>query len=129
MLLACPTDTQQRGLTAQACDATLMKVNRNTPLWRDALHERVYLADEAFVQRMQAQAGAPALRCTQVPRRQRADPTTLSGWLAACDSRDEAVRVAHQRSSMTLTVIAVDLGLSVSCASQLDARATGSRAG
>jgi len=82
MLLACPTDTQQRRPTAQACDATLMKVNRNTPLWPDALHQQLYLADETFVQRMQAQAGAPALRCTQVPRRQRADPTTLSGWLS-----------------------------------------------
>ena len=123
MLLACPTDTQQRRPTAQACDATLMKVNRNTPLWPDALHQQLYLADETFVQRMQAQAGAPALRCTQVPRRQRADPTTLSGWLAACDSRDEAMWLAHQRNSMTLTVVAAELGLSVSRASQLDARA------
>ena len=87
------------------------------------------MGDETFVQRMQGHRGAPALQCMQVPRRQRADPTTLSGWLAACDSHDEAVRVAHQRSSMTLTVIAAELGLSVGRASQLDARAIGSRAG
>jgi len=49
------------------------------------------MGDETFVQRMQGHPGAPALQCMQVPRRQRADPTTLSGWLAACDSRDEAV--------------------------------------
>jgi len=85
----------------------------------------VYLGDDAFVQRMQAQAGALALQCAQVPLRQCSDPTTLGGWLAACDSRDQAVWMAHQRSGMTLTAIAAELGLSVGRVSQLVARARG----
>jgi len=81
--------------------------------------------------RMQAYAGAPALQCAQVPLRQCSDPTTLGGWLAACDSRDQAVWMAHQRSGMTLTAIAAELGLSVGRVSQLvaRARAVGSGAG
>ena len=71
---------------------------------------------------MQAQAGAAALQCAEIPRRQRSDPTTLSGWLAACDSRDEAVWMAHRRSGVTLTAIAAELRLSVGRVSQLVAR-------
>jgi len=125
MLLAGPADTPRRRRTAQQRYAALVDANRNTPLWPDALRQQVYLGDEAFVQRMHAQAGAPALKCAEVPRRQRSDPTTLSGWLAACDSRDEAAWMAHKRSGMTLTAIAAELGLSVGRVSQLVARVRG----
>jgi len=90
-----------------------VEANRDTPLWPDALRQQVYLGDETFMQRMQAQAAAPALQCAQMPLRQRADPTSLVGWLAACDSREQVVWMAHQRSGMTLTAIAAELGLSV----------------
>ena len=116
-------DTPWRRRAAQQRYAALVDANRDTPLWADALRQQVYLGDEAFVQRMQAQAGAPALYCAEVPRRQRSDPTTLSRWLAACDSRDEAVWMAHRRSGMTLTAIAAELGLSIGRVSQLVARA------
>jgi DNA-directed RNA polymerase specialized sigma24 family protein len=124
-----PHETQQRRQAAQQRYATLVEANRDTPLWPDALRQQVYLGDETFVQRMQAHAGAPALQCAQVPLRQRADPTSLVGWLAACDSRDQAVWMAHQRSGMTLTAIAAELGLSVGRVSQLVARARGAGSG
>ena len=74
-----PHETQQRRQAAQQRHATLVEANRDTPLWPNALRQQVYLGDETFVQRMQAHAGAPALQCTQVPLRQRSDPTSLVG--------------------------------------------------
>ena len=127
MLLAGPADTPRRRRAAQQRYAALVDAHRDSPLWPDALRQQVYLGDEAFVQRMQTQAGAAALQCAAVPRRQRSDPTTLSGWLAACDSRGEAVWMAHKRSGMTLTAIAAELGLSVGRVSQLAAAVRGVR--
>jgi putative transposase len=81
------------------------------------------LGDDHFVQQMQDCADRAAKRRQQVPKRQRAKPKTLAQWLATSDSREAALRSAYVQSGITMSAMAVELGMSVARISQLIARA------
>lgn len=95
------------------------------PLWATGLRQQMYLGDEAFVQRMQAQAETQRLGATEVPRAQRAAPQPLSHWLAMCTTREEALRRGHRDSGLSMTAMARQLRITPARVSQLVARAEG----
>jgi putative transposase len=57
------------------------------------------------------------------PRVQRTPARTLAHWLSLCSSREEALYRAHTEGAVTMTVLAGELGLSVSRISRLIAKA------
>ena len=98
----------------QAQDATF---------WRDALQSQVYLGDENFVQRMQAQIQPHQRQDKQIPKLQRQRPQNWSAWLAQCDGdRDQALYLAYQQGGMTMTQLGRESGLSVTHVSRLIAK-------
>ena len=60
-------------------------------LWDKALQEQIFLADDAFIARMQALAAAPLLGSPQIPLPQRSMPLTLAEFLERCETREEAL--------------------------------------
>lgn len=58
-----------------------------------------------------------------LPPAQRSSMRSLADWLAACGSREEALRCACTESGPTMTAMAAELGLTVARVSQLMARA------
>lgn len=103
--------------------AEWVEAGRETPLWSAALRQQMYLGDERFVQRMQANAAAQRLADEEVPRSQRASPQPLSYWLATCATREQAVLRAHRDSGLSMAAIARELGISAARVSQLVTRA------
>jgi REP element-mobilizing transposase RayT len=104
--------------------AAWVAAGRGLQLWEGALRQQIYLGDEAFVERMQAQAAGAAKASTEVPRRQRVRPQKLAGYLAASpDDRALALRRAYVEGGITMSRIARELGLSVSRVSRLIAGA------
>jgi REP element-mobilizing transposase RayT len=88
-------------------------------LWDDALRQQVFLGDDAFVQRMQALMSPAVATAPAIPRRQRRSPKGLADWLRELGDRDEALWQAHTQSGLSMTVLAGELGLSVSRVSQI----------
>jgi putative transposase len=103
----------------------LVAEGRDVRLWDAALRQQVYLGDEAFVERMQAQADRPGpITVREVPKRQRTAPRSIEDWLRRADlSREQTLRNAHTEGGYTMSAIAQELGLSVSRISRLIARA------
>jgi putative transposase len=109
---------QLAGQAAQAY-AQLVAAGKGVRLWPTHLRQQVYLGDEHFVQRMQAQATDAALRSPDIPRTQRATPLTLQDCLATQPTRDEAILAAHRHGHLSMSHIAKGLGLSVSRVSRI----------
>jgi putative transposase len=58
-------------------------------LWDEGLRQQIYLGDDEFVARMQAQATkfeAGSKRQAEIPAAQRRQPRTVKQWLKAADS-------------------------------------------
>jgi REP element-mobilizing transposase RayT len=91
-------------------------------LWEDALRGQIYLGDEAFMERMQKVA-KPVRGAHDIPKSQRRSVKSLEHWLRACDSRPEALLMAHTQSGLTMSAMAEELGLSVSRVSRMIASA------
>ena len=104
-----------------------MSVGRDVPLWDRGLRQQIYLGDQRFVERMQAFAAPPgpasARSPREVPMAQRRRLMTLPQWLAEGPTREQALWRAHAQGGFTMTVMAQELGLSVSRVSRLIARA------
>jgi DNA-directed RNA polymerase specialized sigma subunit len=91
--------------------------------WRDGLQSQVYLGDENFVQRMQAQIQPHQQQDKQIPKVQRRHIQSWSAWLAECQGdRDQALYLAYQQGGMTMTQLAKESGLSISHVSRLIAK-------
>ena len=103
--------------------AQLVAAGRGVRLWDEGLNRQIYLGDDDFVARMQARAEHLRLASKAPPKPQRSMPRPLAHWLAACGSREEALRRAHVESGISMTALAGELGLSVARVSQLIARA------
>lgn len=116
-----PTDAAN----AAAAYADWVAATPDASLWPGALRQQVFLGDEAFVARMQAQAAPDGLAARDVPQQQRGRPTkpTLAECLAGGVSRKEAFRRAFVDGGMTMSAIAAEAGLSVARVSQLIAQA------
>ncbi len=86
---------------------------RDATFWRDALQNEVYLGDENFVQRMQAQIHALHQHDKQIPKVPRRRTQSGSVWLAQCrGDRDQALYPAYQQGDMTMTPLGCESGLS-----------------
>jgi putative transposase len=91
--------------------------------WQDALQGQVFLGDEAFVQRMQAQAAPQRVAHKAIPKAQRLRPRAWPDWLKLCDGeRSRALYVAYRAGGMTMTALAEQAGLSATHVSRLIAR-------
>ena len=95
-------------------------------LWKDGLRQQIFLGNERFADKMRgmlspAPANSGARR--EVPRTQRARPRQLQAWIDEAGSREEGLRRAYRDGGMTMTAIALELGLSVSRVSRLIAAA------
>lgn len=108
---------------AAACYAELVAAGFNDRLWDGALRQQIYLGDDAFVERMQALVEPQRRAADEVPRVQRRAAVTLAQCLAEGLSRDEALWRAYTEGATTMTVLARELGLSVSRVSRLISRA------
>ena len=96
---------------------------QDTTFWRDALKNQVYLGDENFVHRMQAQMQTHQQHDKQIPKTQRRSPQSWSAWLAQCQGdRDQALYLAYQQGGMTMSQLGTEAGLSVSHVSRLIAK-------
>lgn len=92
-------------------------------IWATDLRQQIFLGDADFVMRMQAQLDERRAKAKQVPRAHRATPMSLAEWLAQGLSREQALRAAHERSGISMTQLALELGVSVGWVSKLIQRA------
>jgi REP element-mobilizing transposase RayT len=97
--------------------------------WATHLRGQIYLGDETFVERMQAQATPPARASRDVPMAQRRPlpspmPDTWQAWLAAYQGqRAPALHAAYRAGWKTMPGLAAECGLSVAHVSRLIRRA------
>jgi hypothetical protein len=85
--------------------------------WQGGLTGQVFLGDEDFASRMQAQMNASQARAREIPRRQRQAGLDLPACLQACDGdRTAALCMAYREGGQSMTA---QLGLSVSRVSRL----------
>jgi REP element-mobilizing transposase RayT len=96
-----------------------LKAHPESDLWARGLRRQIYLGDDAFVERMQAQAKTLRLSSTRAPRQQRLKPREIAGWIAKAGSRDQGIFDAFTQGGHTMTAVAKALGLSVSRVSRV----------
>ena len=88
--------------------------------WQETLRGQVYLGDEAFVERMQAQAEPQRVAHKGIPKAQRLRPLTLQDCVTQCDGdRSRTLHMAYREAGLTMTALAEQTGLSVSHVSRL----------
>jgi REP element-mobilizing transposase RayT len=92
-------------------------------IWDCELRQQIYLGSEDFVLRMQEQVDQQRAQSREIPRVQRAEPASLMQWLAKGLSREQALRAAHERSGVSMTQLASEIGASVGWVSKLIKRA------
>jgi REP element-mobilizing transposase RayT len=92
-------------------------------IWATELRQQIFLGNADFVMRMQAQVDERRAKAKQVPQAQRAAPVGLAHWLQQGLSREQALRAAHERSGISMTQLAKELGVSVGWISKLIQRA------
>jgi REP element-mobilizing transposase RayT len=94
-------------------------------LWDASLRQQIYLGDESFVQRMQAQLEPAKCQAREIPKAQRtAQARTVAQYLKAARGRDEGIARAHREGGHSLSMIASEVGLSVSRVSRIVATQT-----
>jgi putative transposase len=97
--------------------------DEDASFWQDALQGQMFLGDETFVQRMQAQAAPQRAAHKGIPKAQRLRPRTWVAWLKQCNGeRAPALYAAYREGGMTMTALAEQAGLSVTHVSRLIAR-------
>ncbi len=81
---------------------------------------QIYLVDENFVQRMQAQMNVHQQQDKQMPNLQRQRRQSWTAWLAQCHvDRDQARYQAYQDGGITMTPLGRESRLSISHVSRL----------
>lgn len=114
-------DAESDGDRARASSryATLVAQGKDVRLWDDALKGQIYLGDEAFMERMQALLTPGQASASDVPSIQRrSQPMDLAHYFNN-HPRDEAIALAHVVGGHTMSLIAKELGLSVSRVSRI----------
>jgi putative transposase len=102
--------------------ATLVAGAPDVRLWEEGVRQQIYLGDDEFIARMQAQAaqlGSKGGHESEFRTAQKRQPRTIKQWLKAADSREQGIHNAHVQGAHTMSAIAVELGLSVSRISRL----------
>ena len=88
--------------------------------WRDALKSQVFLGDQSFVERMQAQAEPERVSQKAIPKVQRMRLLTWQDCLLQCEGdRARALHMAYREGGVTMTALAQQAGLSVTHVSRL----------
>lgn len=88
--------------------------------WAARLRRQVYLGDDDFVERMQANVRPDLSERRDIPKAQRLRPTSWPQWLLRCEGeRNPALWRAYREGGMTMTALAQQAGLSVSHVSRL----------
>ena len=119
-LLARPVSGEVDRQQAIAIYAAMIAQDADADLWSSGLRSQVFLGDEAFVQRMLANAPASARDALEVPRRQRqVQAKSITQLISELPSREQALHVAYTEGGCTMTQLAQALGLSVSRVSRL----------
>jgi len=109
---------------AGAVYAGLIAAPAPADFWTTQLRQQIYLGNDDFVRRMQANMPAPSVSVVEVPRLHRCTPCSgVSDRLRCAERRNEELRRAYREGNLTMTAIARELGLSVSTVSRLIARA------
>ena len=101
------------------CYEELVADGAGVRLWDDALRQRTYLGDDAFIQRLQDRVSAQRLKCSEIPIAHRKCKKTLAEWLTASASREDAMRLAYVEGGWTMSAIAKQFQLSISRVSRL----------
>ncbi len=91
--------------------------------WAKGLRNEIFLGDDDFVGRMQAQVQLPTSECPEIPATHRGDAPDSRQRQACAAARAEAFRRAYVDTGMTMVQIARQANLSVSRVSRLIARA------
>lgn len=92
-------------------------------IWPEGLRQQIFLGDDEFVERMQAQMAAARKADKDIPRPQRlASHKPLQAWLDEAASREQGLFNAHTQAGLSMTYLANALGLSVSRVSRLIAQ-------
>lgn len=98
--------------------AKLLAAEPALDIWVHLRHQ-IVLGDEAFAQRMLALAGpGGTMRASRAPRKAAA-PRPFAQWLRDSASREQALYRAHTQGGLSMTLLAGELGLSVSRVSRL----------
>ncbi|MBL8326721.1 MAG: transposase [Rubrivivax sp.] len=121
-LLGSPVTTaRQRQQACRRYAALVSQADKaDAGFWQDGLRGQIYLGDESFAERMQAQVETGLRQHKQIPRVQRLPQRCWADWLAACDGdRPLALARAYREGGLTMTQLAQDTGLSVSHISRL----------
>lgn len=87
--------------------------------WQKGLRGQIFLGDEDFAARMQAQVPGAQRQAVDIPKAQRRAPFDLKRHLAEAADRDEAMLSAYRDHGTTMSAIAAVAGLSVSRVSRV----------
>jgi REP element-mobilizing transposase RayT len=114
----------------RAIQAYVALVDRAEPgdamFWAGSLRGQIYMGDDDFQARMQAQAAGPSRAEKEIPRPHRRQVRDWQSCLLACgNDRNQALALAYREHGMTMTWLAQQSGLSVSHVSRLIAREEG----
>jgi hypothetical protein len=94
--------------------AEFVAQGREVRLWEEALRGQIYLGDDHFLAKAQAENKGTG-NARDIPRAQRrGKPPSLAHYLEGMGNRDEGVLRAYRDGGYTQTAIAEALGLSVS---------------
>ncbi len=119
-----PATARDRATAARRYVALVaQRAAEDATLWKDGLRRQIFLGDDAFADRMLAQATSHGPRLRGIPRAQRARIRTLQQWIAEAGNREEGLWRAYRDGGMTMTAMADEMGLSVSRISRLIAAA------
>jgi putative transposase len=120
---AVATKTQRQRAQRRYANLVAKHEPGDAAFWRNSLRGQIYLGDEDFEARMQAQARIPVGAEKEIPKVQRQQPRDWqSCLLASKGDRNQALALAYFEHGMTMTWLAQQSGLSVSHVSRVIAR-------
>jgi putative transposase len=122
-LLGRDARTKADRLEAARLYAGFVEAGRDQRLWERSLRQEIFLGDEPFIERVQRFLDETDLAVAEIPRIQRHSPNL--DWLDARCSRDETLHRAYVHGGMTMSEIALAVGLSVSRVSRVIKRLEG----
>ncbi len=99
--------------------AELVACGSDKHLWEEALNQQIYLGEQNFIDRVQLKGEGKFATQAEVPMAQRSKPLSLKDWMARCTCKEEALRMAHERSGITMAALAAEVGLTAGRVSQL----------
>lgn len=116
---SCESTHTLREFQARKAYREWVAAGHDVALWKDALHQQMFLGNTEFILAAQKKATFERMRAHEVSRAQRATPLSLDEWLLGCATQEEAIACAYLQSHWTMTAIAQKVGLSVSRISRI----------